>query len=82
MAKKVMQIDVYEDGSMKVIDAIQTEAAGKPVEAEKTNWKKFHGYLRKNEEKESVAEEQLTVIVTNPCVWIKIANTWYYACWY
>lgn len=79
--KKVMQIDVYSDGSIQILDAIQTEAAGKSIEAEKTTWKKFHGYLRNNEEKESVSEEQFTVIVTNPCCWIKVGGTWWRVCW-
>ncbi len=78
--KKLMQIDVYKDGTIQVLDAVQTEAAGKPVEAEETTWKKFHGYLKKNEEKDAVAEAQLTVIVTNPCSWVFIAGTWYYVC--
>lgn len=81
MAKKVMQIDVYEDGSVRVLDAVKTEAIHKPSEAEKTTWKKFHGYLKENEEKESVAEEQFTLIVTNPCAWLKIGNAWRYVCW-
>ena len=81
MAKKVMQIDVYEDGTVQVLDAVKTEAAGKPVEAEGTNWKKFHEYLKKNEAKNAVAEEQLTLIVTNPCVWAYIAGQWRYVCW-
>jgi hypothetical protein len=81
MAKKVMQIDVYEDGSIQVLDALKTEAAGKPVKAEKTNWKKFHGYLKKNEEKDAVAEAQFTIIVTNPCAWIFYLGKWWYICW-
>ncbi len=81
MAKKVMQIDVYEDGTMQVLDAIQTEAAGKSVAAEETSWKKFHGYLKKNEEKEAVAQEQFTVIVTNPCCWLFNGRQWVYSCW-
>jgi len=81
MAKKVMQIDVYEDGTMQVIDAAKTEAAGKPVEAEETNWKKFHGYLKKNEAKDAVAEGQFTIIVTNPCAWIYAGGRWQYVCW-
>jgi hypothetical protein len=81
MAKKVMQIDVYEDGSMQIIDAVKTEAAGKPVEAEKTTWKKFHRYLKKNEEKDAVADAQFTIIVTNPCCWVYYAMRWWYICW-
>jgi hypothetical protein len=81
MAKKVMQIEVYDDGTMKVIDAVQTEAAGKQIEAEETSWKKFHGYLKKNEEKEAIAQTQFTIIVTNPCCWIYYINRWYYICW-
>lgn len=81
MAKKVMQIDVYEDGTMKVVDALQTEAAGTEVEAEETTWKKFHEYLRQNEPKEAVAEAQFTAIVTNPCAWVYHDGEWRYVCW-
>ena len=81
MAKKVMQIDVYEDGTMQVLDAVKTEAAGKPIEAERTSWKKFHEYLKKNEATDAVAEEQFTLIVTNPCSWIYINGAWQYVCW-
>ena len=81
MAKKVMQIEVYEDGSMQILDAVKTEAAGKPIEAEETSWKKFHGYLKKNEAKDAVAEAQFTVIVTNPCGWVYFNGEWRYVCW-
>lgn len=79
--KKVMQLEVYSDGSVQVLDAIQSEAAGKNIKAKKTNWKEFHGYLRKNKEKESVSEKQATIILTNPCCWVKINNIWYVVCW-
>lgn len=77
MAKKVMQIDVYEDGTTQILNAIETEAAGKPVEAEKTNWKNFHGYLKKNKEKEAVAESQFSIIVTDPCCWVYAFGNWW-----
>jgi hypothetical protein len=81
MAKKVMQIEVYDDGSMKMLDAVKTEAAGKQIEAEKTTWKNFHGYLKQNKEKEAVADAQFTIIVTNPCCWVFWAGSWWYVCW-
>jgi hypothetical protein len=79
--QKVMQLDLYSDGSTRIYDAIQTKAAGKPRRAERTTWREFHKYLREIKERESVAEKQLTIIVTNPCCWIKIGNVWFRICW-
>lgn len=81
MAKKMMQIDVYTDGTVEMIDAVKTEAAGRPVKAEQTTWKKIHGYLRENEEKEAVAQTQFAVIVTNPCGWVFYEGKWHVFCW-
>jgi hypothetical protein len=81
MAKKVMQIEVYDDGSMKILDTVKTEAAGKSIEAEETTWKKFHEYLKNNEAKDAVADAQFTVIVTNPCSWVYYLGRWWCVCW-
>jgi hypothetical protein len=81
MAKKMMQIDVYDDGTVKVLDAKKTEEVGKPIEAEKGTWKTLHKYLKTKEEKEAVVEKQMMLVVTNPCAWFYINKQWHWICW-
>jgi hypothetical protein len=78
--KKIMQINVYQDGTMEVLDALKTKALGKPIKAEQTTWKEFHKYLKEHEVTEAVSEDQLTLFVTNPCCWVKIGNAWFRVC--
>ncbi|VAX34489.1 hypothetical protein MNBD_NITROSPIRAE03-1886 [hydrothermal vent metagenome] len=71
MAKVVMRLAVMDNGTIKV----EKGDMKAPKKMTKSEFKKsLVGKNMKN-------AESITVLQSNPCIWVNAIGSWYYICW-
>lgn len=71
MADVMLQIQMLDDGSLRVVDS-----AGNPLPSLTPE-----EFSRKLAGKEVKKSHIVTAMYTNPCGWVEIGGEWYWQCW-